>query len=592
MYAVSEAFQEAIKESSRNYYYTGSIFTKDGKEYPFTNNDIVKGSGYLTSQCSGNTEIELGTVYASELGITLYSDIDRYSLQGGTISLMFHLQLKDGSYETVPMGIYEISEANRTIKCLEIRAYDFMLRLEKKFNHTLTSGTPYEILTLISEQCGVELSQTLEEIEAFPNGTEYLGIYVENDIETYRDLLYYLSQTLGCFALFNRQGKLTLKAYGDTSVVRIGNKERFSSSFSDFVTRYTAVSVTNQITGTAEYYALEEDNGLTMNLSTNPFLQYGLPETRERIIGNILTAISKISYIPFDATTIGNPALDVGDVVQFADGQADETAISCITSINTKVNGKQTLKGVGKNTNLAHAKSKNDKNIVGLLSTIDTNKVNTYTYVNARKYTVMEKPVEIISMEYASNQNTDAQFLATVLLTVATDPIEKMLTGEGVLEGEEETTIIPVTVPFLEETKAVLKVIYIFDDVEKETYYPVEEYLPGQHILNLFYPLSGIVSDMYHTLRVRLSVTGGTVTIQKMEVLASISGQGLASSGVWDGTITVEDTYEAIGILKGCVKVTGLKEVVAVGFEEVQNTDFADTYVPVRIRNNLVHLSP
>ena len=91
-------------------------------------------------------------MYASELGITLYSDIDRYSLQGGTISLRFHLQLSDGSYETVPMGIYEISEANRTIKCLEIRAYDFMLRLEKKFNHTLTSGTPYEILTLISEQ--------------------------------------------------------------------------------------------------------------------------------------------------------------------------------------------------------------------------------------------------------------------------------------------------------------------------------------------------------------------------------------------------------------------------------------------------------
>ena len=473
MYGVSEAFLEAVKESSRNYYYTGSIVTGSGKEYPFENKDIVKGSGYITSQCSGNTEIELGTVYASELGITLYSDIDRYSLQDGTISLSFHLQLLDGSYETVPLGIYEISEANRTIKCLEIRAYDFMLRLEKKFNHTLTSGTPYEILTLISEQCEVALSQSQEEIEALPNGTEYLGVYVENDIETYRDLLYYLAQVLGCFALFDRQGKLTLKAYGTESVLRIGNKERFSSSFSDFVTKYTALSVTNQITGIAEYYALEEDDGLTMNLSTNPFLQYGLQETRERIIGTILTAISGISYVPFDATTIGNPALDVGDVVRFADGQADETALSCITRISTKVNGKQTLKGVGKNTNLSHAKSKNDKNIVGLLSTIDTNKINTYTYVNARKYTVMEKPVEVISMEYASNQNTDAQFLATLLLNVATDPVEKVLTGEGVLAGEEESTVIPVTVSFTEETRAVLKVIYVFDDVERETYYPV-----------------------------------------------------------------------------------------------------------------------
>ena len=101
-----------------------------------------------------------------------------------------------------------------------------------------------------------------------------------------------------------------------------------------------------------------------------------------------------------------------------------------------------------------------------------------------------------------------------------------------------------------------------------------------------------MVSDTYHTLRVRLSVTGGTVTIQKMEILASISGQGLASSGVWDGTITVEDTYVPAGILKGRVKVTGYKEVMTAGFEEVLGTDLTETYVPVRIGEHTVQLSP
>ena len=70
--------------------------------------------------------------------------------------------------------------------------------------------------------------------------------------------------------------------------MEILQKHRFSSSFSDFVTRYTAVSSTNLRTQTAEYYALETDDGLTMNLGVNPLLQFGLEETRAELCGNIL----------------------------------------------------------------------------------------------------------------------------------------------------------------------------------------------------------------------------------------------------------------------------------------------------------------
>lgn len=44
----------------------GRITTKAGVEYSFENKDIVKGSGYASSQCCGSTELELGTVYAEE----------------------------------------------------------------------------------------------------------------------------------------------------------------------------------------------------------------------------------------------------------------------------------------------------------------------------------------------------------------------------------------------------------------------------------------------------------------------------------------------------------------------------------------------
>ena len=155
--------------------------------------------------------------------------------------------------------------------------------------------------------------------------------------------------------------------------MKVEQRHRFSSSFSDFITRYTAVSSTNKQTQIAEYYALDPDNGLTMNLGVNPLLQFGLKETREMLCRNILADLSVIRYVPFDSDTIGNPVLDPGDVLTFAGGQADEGQITCITSIRQKIGGKQSLKCVGKNPRLDQAKSRNDKNISGLLNQIEDN---------------------------------------------------------------------------------------------------------------------------------------------------------------------------------------------------------------------------
>ena len=113
MYPVSNAFLQAVQENTRSYYWTGKITTTGGAVHEFGYEDIVKGSGYISFQCCGNTEIELGTVYAAEMGITLFSQIDRYTLEDVKVELFYHLKLADGSYEKIPMGIFEAIEANR-----------------------------------------------------------------------------------------------------------------------------------------------------------------------------------------------------------------------------------------------------------------------------------------------------------------------------------------------------------------------------------------------------------------------------------------------------------------------------------------------
>ena len=545
MYPVSKEYQKAISESSRSFFWTGMITTKAGKKYTFGNKDIVKGSGYISRQCSGSSEIELGSVYAAELGISLFSDIDRYSLEDASITVSFHLKVGD-AYEEVPMGIFYIAEANRKIKTLELKAYDAMLNLDKNFNKGLSSAFPYDFLSLLSKACHVELAQTKEEIEALTNGTELLGIYQENDIETWRDFLYYLAQALGCFSTIDRDGKLRLIPYGITDNKTVDSRHRFSSTFSDFVTRYTAVSSTNKKTDIAEYYSVKPDDGLTMNLGVNPLLQFGLEEKRKRIINNILSAITVVNYVPFDSDTIGDPALDLGDVIKFTGGHADETKRSAITSIETKINGKQTIKCVGKNPRLASAKSKNDKNIAGLESSMNENKLSIYTYVNALKIGVGAEKTSIINIEFASGDETNAEFHAEVILDVKSNAVSRKVDAETTIEIGEENKVISIPVNWTDDGKTLLKAYYVLDGKEVEQFHPSETWFSGKHLLNLYYPIIEMKANELHTFEVLIELTNGTATIEPQNAMATISGQGLGAQERWDGRITVDEEIKMV----------------------------------------------
>lgn len=546
MYPVSKEYQKAISESSRSFFWTGAIMTKAGKKYTFGNKDIVKGSGYISRQCSGSSEIELGSVYAAELGISLFSDIDRYSLEDASITLSFHLKAGAETYEEVPMGIFYIAEANRKIKTLELKAYDAMLNLDKNFDKGLSSAFPYDFLSLLSKACHVELAQTKEEIEALTNGTELLGIYQENDIETWRDFLYYLAQALGCFSTIDREGKLRLIPYGITDNKTVDSRHRFSSTFSDFVTRYTAVSSTNKKTDIAEYYSVKPDDGLTMNLGVNPLLQFGLEEKRKRMINNILSAVTVVNYVPFDSDTIGDPALDLGDVIKFTGGHADETKRSAITSIETKINGKQKIKCVGKNPRLAGAKSKNDKNIAGLQSSMNENKLSIYTYVNALKINAGAEKTSIINIEFASGDETNAEFHAEVILDVRSNAVSRRADAETIIEIGEESKVISIPVNWTDDGKTILKAYYVLDGKEVEQFHPSETWFSGKHLLNLYYPIIEMKANELHTFEVLIELTDGTATIEPQNAMATISGQGLGAQERWDGRITVDEEIKMV----------------------------------------------
>ena len=602
MYPVSNAFLNAVKANTRKYYWTGRITTTAGTVYNFDQEDMVKGSGYITSQCCGSTEIELGTVYAAEMGISLFSEINRYTLEDAIVELFYHLQIAGGSYETIPMGIFEVSEANRKAKCLEIKAYDYMVRFEKAFSALESIGNAYDFMVLCSNACDVTLAQDRATIEAMPNGTENLSIYSDNDIETYRDVLFYVGQVLGGFFVINRAGELELRKYGNTPVLTVERKHRFTSSFSDFITRYTAVSSTNLRTQIAEYYALDPDDGLTMNLGVNPLLQFGLEETRRQLCENILDDLSVINYVPFDSDTIGNPALDVGDILSFSGGQADVTKYACITSNSIKIGGRQSIKCVGKNPKLSQAKSKNDKNISGLLAQIEAGKIGIHTFTNASAFTVANVDTKIISIEFATTETNHAQFFGQVIVDITADQVSKTATASGdvvipsvavdepepvdpdepeiIGNTEEQTVSVSLPVTWTEDGHADVIFSFEFNNQMIPVHYPQENWHSGRHTILLYYPIENVVPNYTNTFNVYMRCSGGTALVDTGFCIASISGQSMGASAAWDGRIDVEEYIDLFhfndGTREGRIVMKGISEDVAYRLIEKMERSYSD----------------
>lgn len=619
MYEVSEAFSEAIRENTRRYFYRGEIRTVEGKVYEFKGNDIVKGSGSIVSQCCGMAEMEIGAVYAAELNISLFLDVDRYSLENAEVRLFFSLKLKNGTYETIPMGVYRVTEANRSVHILEIKAYDNMLLFEKKFKGFSNSGYPYDLLKLICKDCNVGLALSEEVASKLPNANIMVGLYEDNDVETYRDVLYYLAQVLGGFFYINRDGFLDLKKFGEESVFEIGQKQRYVSSVSDFVTRYTAVSSTNIVDQIAEYYGLEVDDGLTMNLETNPFLQFGYDWTREEICRNILSDVAVINYVPFDAEYIGNPALDIGDVIELTGGQCGDGVKCCITSRTIKLYGKEKIKGVGKNPYLSRAKSKHDKNISGLLNKIDTQTFGYAVYRNEKALEIGEEPIRIVDVNVVSKVDTIAEFIGEIQLEVVpekrVDSISldlnelvkhlSILSNASLTESSNEEHCLKsedisveseisadegaISLKYEVAGEVELCVTYVWNDYKVAMREPVDTFSEGKRLMHLIFPITDVKASTMNSFQVLLSAKGGKAYIKEEGVLAIVHGQGMGQAAItWDGTFKIEEFFNR-KIRGGVTPIKGFKDEMKLIAEDPFNRELGEKMEKIQLLGTLLN---
>lgn len=551
MYEVSAAYLTAHKSPVHQKKIRGTVGFSN-----ITGDNIVSGSLMIHNQCSDSPDIKLGAVYIGTLECTFanVSGIGRYSWKGNTVFLEEGLRVSYSSYEYVPKGIWTITEAEWNKDGVSVKAYDNMRKFDKPFTYTqIEASLPIDILEMLCTDCNVQCG--MEDLDDFCNGNSVLIMTDPGDIETYQDALYWLAQALCAFATIDRNGKLVLRRFVSDPVDTVQSRQRYNeSSFSDYETRYTGVSVVNMSDNTTKYYPATVDDGSTINLGANPFLQ---SLTRDTLMQNILNEIQQIRYVPFSASMLDGAFYDLGDVIQQRDGLAGTSSNCIIMYFDDAYNSRFDMKSFGADPGLSSAKSKSDKKIQGLVDSVDKNEYRDYESRNAKKITILDTHEErILTTKLASNRSTKALIHLEINLECIANAISDEIEigiDEDYYDSEERlaTDVSANGDGFfrLVSNKTTKGIVRYLINSEETAFKPVEQWLDGNHVLHLMYVL-GLEQGIPVQFDVYLEAEGGNIEIPKGGFWFYASGRGLVGDGKWDGNLILEDDASDFNLIE------------------------------------------
>lgn len=284
---------------------------------------------------------------------------------------------------------------------------------------------------------------------------------------------------------------------------------------------------------------------------------------------NIFNKVSYISYQPADITMIqSNIDLHLGDLVKTDKGYsyvfANNLSGSLLVEQEIVAEGDQFLSEVDEQYNAdIQALRKKTEDLTG-----DTlaNKMVYYTYTNVYKYEVGEDELKVVDITVYTTDITDLIFLSNINLTVTPNKVKKTrtITFTEIDSETKEETEVSKDISYEDESPVVLYVRYMWEDGTID-YHPVQTYNhSGRYMLPLIYFLQDIPENMTGHFQVMLKCTGGTILIPKLDLIATVLGQGLdASDANWNGRI---DIYEDLKPIKVSTDITVPKFRESYGF--------------------------
>lgn len=530
---VTSSFEEKVNNVSRTF------FTK----LVFSDTEVIDSGmrNYKLSQQanSGTDTIELGGTVSAQI------DVEAFSTEFSVISREFQLYLgieTDSAVEYIPIGIYMPQKPtySQDKSIVTFTAYDRMVsRFERPYNTEITAYPvdAKKILQEISAMSGVPLGN----LNDLPDGVKVKARTIKYGDSgkqvvapfsgcTYRAAIGYIAQLYGRFATMNRSGELELRWYREVDYDVTADRI-FNGEFGD---QYTLKKIECTVTdGT-----LTAGDGETGISIANPVMT-------QEILDDIFGEIGGMSYLPYTGTFLGDPRVDLGDIIT-VNGNAVP-----VMSIKQDYDGGLTTE-IGCYGNTEEEEDNPNGPTQQAIDRINEELANisgivVYEYSNEDAVGISADEKSIIRIRYMAQKDTKAEFKAEILLNV-------LASAETVTATDSSG----ITVAFQMDGKAVLTMVYKINQEKLVTHIPVETLGSGKHIINLFYQINNIKEDTVNRFEVLAKIDGGTADIAAGGIIATISGDGFAHEVNWDGNLEIAETYT--GFTVGRIKINKMTE--------------------------------
>ncbi len=263
---------------------------------------------------------------------------DGKKFEGADLTSITTLVLPNGQQERIQNGTFRIVSAKKSDVTIQLTAYDSMLFFDKPFRDCDISfpTTVRDLVQRLCMDCGITLDGRSVEHGDFP-----IAKRPEEDQLTYRDVLSYCAQVMGCYAKINSLDQLMFGWYPFTNLDISGEPSDVSGTyhfFHDLKSQsidtddivVTGVSVSEKKDGKDGFWSMVGQDGYILDIVENPLIT---ADTAGIVASYVGQKIIGKRFRPLSIVCQSNPAIEAGDVAIVRDrkGNLYKTVITNTT---------------------------------------------------------------------------------------------------------------------------------------------------------------------------------------------------------------------------------------------------------------------
>lgn len=288
MYQSSEAFGNWIQQDSRTFQ---ARITLEGKT-------ITEGilSIRLNGGSNSEDDFSLGSAVSRYVELEIEKTGTRF--EGYEFSLELGL---NGEY--IPMGYFTAEKPKGDEERLSITAYDRMVKTERAcFLELPDSTNTVAVLKGVGTITGVEV--VTEGLTAIP---------IKKPVGyTCREVLSYVAQLYGGFAICNRAGKIEIKSYEDNDYTVTAGRYWDSFTHNDLPFVLGKITCYTGKNKKGEDISIHVGDGVRGIYFSNPFMD-------QTALDNVWGKLRNYTYMPGSFRFLGDPRIDPWDVLTVED---------------------------------------------------------------------------------------------------------------------------------------------------------------------------------------------------------------------------------------------------------------------------------